>query len=116
VDPASFASDSRNCGVCNHDCRGTTCDRGLCQTILLASGQAPEAMAVDTTNVYWTGVMKCAIGGCNQTPTPVSGTTGGVGVAVDPTPVFLTGGGPRGPAPHRALPRGAPPPRLATVH
>src|SRR5215470_9396184 len=83
VDPASFASDPKNCGASNHDCRGTTCAGGLCQSILLASGQSPQAMAVDTTNVYWSGVMKCAVGGCNQAPTRINGTTGGVGLAID---------------------------------
>jgi len=57
---------------------------GTCQPVTLVTlAASPINLAVDKSNVYWIngdsnimpslGVMKCAIGGCNNTQTPVAG-------------------------------------------
>ncbi len=55
-------------------------------------------IAVDATDVYWTeaagSVMKCAIGGCNNTPTQLAANqTGASSIAVDATTVYWVAGG-----------------------
>jgi hypothetical protein len=72
-------------------------------------------MAVDTTNVYWSGVMKCAVGGCNQTPTRISGTGGGFGLAIDAANVYWTDGGTSGSVYKCALAGCTTPTALATA-
>jgi hypothetical protein len=67
-------SDSTNCGACGHDCLGGSCVAGVCQPVNLAPAVAPQGVAVDATNVYWTDsttgqVATCAKSGCNGTPT-----------------------------------------------
>jgi hypothetical protein len=81
--------DPANCGACGHSCQGGTCAAGRCQPLVLATGQSSLlSLAVDTTNVYWSGgrnivaadgamppagVLKCAIGGCGQHPLALPG-------------------------------------------
>jgi hypothetical protein len=67
-------SDSDNCGTCGHQCLGGSCVAGLCQPVTLAAATAPQGVAVDATNVYWTNsttgqVELCAKSGCNAMPT-----------------------------------------------
>jgi hypothetical protein len=67
-------SDSANCGACGHDCLGGSCAAGACQPVTLATATAPQGVAVDATNVYWTNsttgeVEACAKSGCNSIPT-----------------------------------------------
>jgi len=50
----SSESDPANCGACGHDCHGAACVGGMCQPVILASGQDnPLWIALDATNVYW---------------------------------------------------------------
>jgi hypothetical protein len=46
-------TDSRNCGWCGHDCRGSTCENGMCKPILVVNATSPFRVAVDQTYVYW---------------------------------------------------------------
>jgi sugar lactone lactonase YvrE len=63
-------TDPLNCGACAHNCYGGACLAGVCQPASIASAQlAPFAIAVDSTNVYWTNhiangsVVKMALAG-----------------------------------------------------
>lgn len=93
---ASFASDSSNCGQCGHSCEGGTCVGGACQPITLASSQgAPDFIAVDSSNVYWTDfdeetVMQVPISG-GSLVTVASGQRDPFGLAVNSSSVFWTG-------------------------
>lgn len=43
-----------HCGACGHDCRGSTCLGGLCQPVVLASGQSgPAELAVEGAFVFF---------------------------------------------------------------
>jgi hypothetical protein len=68
-----LSSDPMNCGTCGHSCLGGACTSGVCQPVVLASGQGdsiwqvpwypymngngdldgPDRLAVDATDVYW---------------------------------------------------------------
>lgn len=72
-------TDPKNCGACGHDCLGGGCQGGLCQPVVLASGQvSPSDLAINATDIYWTThgssqqVMRMPIGG----GTPVAVATG----------------------------------------
>lgn len=50
----NLATDSNNCGACNHSCLGAPCRSGLCQPTALATGVVTaQALAVNNTDVYW---------------------------------------------------------------
>ena len=96
----SVTSDPKNCGRCGHDCLGGACQGGLCQPVVLATGQpASQCLAVDGVNVYWTNegaggsvpptgtVMKVAIGG-GAPVTLASGLDWPLGVASDGASVY----------------------------
>jgi hypothetical protein len=46
-------SDKLNCGECGYSCRGSTCTKGVCETVFLTNTLHPAALALDETNVYW---------------------------------------------------------------
>jgi hypothetical protein len=93
-------TDEKNCGRCGHDCQGGTCSNGSCQPVTVASNQTGAwAIAVDSTNVYWTTyagpsgngtVMKCPTSGCGASPTTLATnqTSQGQGIATDGTNVY----------------------------
>jgi hypothetical protein len=48
------ASDPFNCGRCGHDCLGGACADAQCQPSVLLSGlAAPQGVALDRANLYW---------------------------------------------------------------
>src|SRR6516225_6620413 len=52
--PATLASDDRNCGRCGHDCLGSECKLGVCQPLfLLTSLIHPGAIVASDDYVYW---------------------------------------------------------------
>ena len=89
---ADLQTDSRNCGACMHDCLGGACDAGVCQPVVLVSGQ-PDLLflAVNATNLYWTtdpaAVVTMPIDGASAT-TLVSGGGPLEGIAVDATSIY----------------------------
>lgn len=104
---ANEQTDSNNCGSCGHHCLGGTCGAGVCQPVVLASGQSsPFYIALDTLSVYWTNeassganaqAMKCAKSGCDNTPAVLwSGPFGLEGIAVQPPNVYWTADGTTG--------------------
>jgi hypothetical protein len=63
--------------------------------IALASNlSSPTQVAVDDANVYWTNygagtVVRCAVAGCNGTPTPLAQMQGGAfAIALDAAHVY----------------------------
>src|SRR5579863_6779643 len=50
VDPSM---DQNNCGACGHSCLGTPCNSGECQWQNIYSTEIPFALAIDSTNLYW---------------------------------------------------------------
>ena len=121
---AELAPYPHNCGQCGHDCGGGACQAGACVPLpagVLATGQhGPIAIAVDSANVYWLNVgtvtspgpgaipsyyqggnvMKCAVGGCDNSPTILGSgwAQAGMypapsGLTVDSTNVYWSGGG-----------------------
>jgi hypothetical protein len=74
------AKSATSCGKCGHDCQGGSCKGGICQPLVLATGQfGAGAIAVDGTNVYWviydnndSEIRACSKTGCNMQPTTLA--------------------------------------------
>jgi hypothetical protein len=92
-----FDNDGANCGRCGHDCLSGTCTKGVCDPVMLASGQAgPWDIATNGTDVVWSNIVDNTImkwpsadGGVVQlatSPTPK-------GVAIDSTYAYWAGAG-----------------------
>jgi hypothetical protein len=71
-------------------------DAGVPSAGLFATVESPGDIAVDSENVYFTttqgsgAIYKCAVGGCNQTPTVFASGLGGLGaIAVDAKRVYV---------------------------
>jgi hypothetical protein len=66
---ANLSDDAENCGACEHSCRGSSCEEGLCAIQSLAipdtdpmvSGAVPMGLAVGPDAVYWSENGKNAI-------------------------------------------------------
>jgi hypothetical protein len=64
-------TDPENCGACGHSCLGGACSGGICQPVVLASGQGPS---IGT----WGAAAACADAGAPVAPcAPDSGALGG---------------------------------------
>ena len=71
---ANPKTDPHNCGVCGHDCLGGACNAGMCQPVMLASGENyPTSIVLGASAAYWirqvTGeIVSCALLGCGLSP------------------------------------------------
>lgn len=93
------SSDGANCGACGHDCLGGGCAGSMCQPVVLASGQNPQDIAADGTNVYWLNlnatdetVKQCAVSNCSGTMITLGHSATPGRIAVSSTTVFWTTG------------------------
>jgi hypothetical protein len=44
--------DPKNCGSCGHDCLGGACTEGVCQPVVLYTGDTPVSIVVDGPTLY----------------------------------------------------------------
>jgi len=96
---ANVQTDPMSCGACGHDCLGGACIAGVCQPVVLTTGQ-PDLLflAVNATDLYWTtdpgAVVTMPIAG--GTPRIlVSSSWSLEGIAIDSTTIYYStyGGG-----------------------
>jgi sugar lactone lactonase YvrE len=93
-----LATDGNNCGSCGHSCLGGDCSGGVCQPVVMASGQANAvAIAVGGGYVYWTeygagAVRRCPVTGCGASPETVATVSGSytMGLAIDATDAYFS--------------------------
>ena len=101
---ADLDHDPLNCESCGRDCDGGACDGALCQPVVLAYGQAVQSMAVDGTDVFWTGgtaVQKVPIAG--GTPTELWSGDSTQPLVIDSTHVYWGAGTTNDSSLHRSL-------------
>jgi hypothetical protein len=94
------SSDKTNCGACGHDCLGGACSGGACQPVLL-NGMGGGAIALDAANVYFASgiaVYRCALAGCNNSPTKVVQPVNVTSMVSDGVDLFWTSGSTSWPA------------------
>jgi hypothetical protein len=92
-------TDGKNCGGCGLRC-SVPCIAGECLETLASGQDSPQAIAVDTTSVYWTNngqktgrgsIAKMPIGG-GKPGTLATGPQGEQGLAVDSASVYWANG------------------------
>jgi hypothetical protein len=94
-------SDAKNCGICDHDCQGTSCAEGFCSAKGIAVGTSPAELVVDATHVYFTDVTDTdGIGSVNKVASEggtvqvlAASIPDPFGIAVDANYVYFTSGG-----------------------
>ncbi len=92
----NLSTNPEHCGGCFHDCGGAACSGGLCEPVVLASGQGrPSGIIVVGSDVYWVNrgtdaggyldgaVMRADAGGAGAPAVLASNMTRPVGVASD---------------------------------
>jgi hypothetical protein len=90
-------TDPANCGRCSHDCGGAGCMSGVCQPMVIATGQnGPRALFVSGSTVYWTNhdssgtVASCPTTGCTGSPQIyATGLTRTSGITVSAGSIFF---------------------------
>jgi len=77
---AALTTDPRNCGACNHDCRGGSCAAGVCQPFRVSQADASaSSIAANTNGVFWvtksgSQVLSCPPEGCPAAPEVLAGS------------------------------------------
>jgi hypothetical protein len=94
----ALAVDGENLYFTNSNPEGTgsvlTCKKSACQatvTVLADGRSSPQGIVVDGATVYWSedgAIYKCAIGGCNDSPTFVT-ESASQAIAIDATNLYL---------------------------
>lgn len=88
-----------DCGRCSHDCGGGQCVSGVCQPMVIATGQqGPRTLFVSGSTVYWTNhtdayagsVASCPVTGCVGPPqTYATGLYDASGISVSAGSIFF---------------------------
>lgn len=89
--------DPSNCGRCAHDCGGGMCVSGVCQPVVIATGQnGPRDLFVSGSTVYWTDhsssgdVSSCPVTGCTGSPQVyATGLNLAAGISVSAGSIFF---------------------------
>ncbi len=97
---ADLKTDPNNCNVCSHSCQGGACSAGMCQPVVLVSGQlgTNASLLVTGGSIYWSSPANAIMS------VPVSGGTPSTVTATDPvwivdglaaagTTLYYAGGG-----------------------
>ncbi len=93
-----LSSDPANCGTCGHDCQGGACQTGVCQQIIVATGQDyAYRIAATEKALYWTrsdgSILRAYVGSAPEVVTTGQDAPGDI--AVNDTHVYWAnvGGG-----------------------
>jgi hypothetical protein len=95
---ADLQTDPANCGACGHDCIGGACLAGQCQAWTLVPGVFGSAeIALDATNIYWSGysngqILRAAKDGTGVTVLVTESGTQPIGTTIDDTNVYWVDG------------------------
>ena len=81
--------DPKNCGRCAHDCLGGLCTASTCQPTKLYSGTgATFALAVDTTNIYFSDISNLSAGALYTMPKDAPAPSSATQIAGTPDPLI----------------------------